>query len=415
MMSVRLINLNILFLLFVILIISSLKSSELSIVFFNNLRLILIVITFFLIIISFFKTSVNKKLLRQILLLLFIIVYGISLNFINIKNHDLFINIDSIILILYSFILTFFLLKIVTYYYNDLDNYNHFIFIFFLISTFIFFLLDGYNFKELKYNFDLTSGYQITYNSEKKYGIETPYSINLTRVFFLAVFTAFYLYKEINSYIKPAKNILYLLTSLFFLFFAISGGGKGEVIFGLLILFFMFVSFVKENFIASAVFLSLAVLIINIFFENIVFFERLKLFLSGNYNYGYRLELITLSFNLLYNEPKCLLFGCGFLFFQDYYGFNAGAYPHNLILEFIITYGLLISIYIFTLIFIGLKNIFFLKKKISLIDIFMIYFFLISFKSGSLFTLTTFPMIFYFISGHDFNFNSKFKIQNLKF
>ena len=29
-------------------------------------------------------------------------------------------------ILLICFILTFFLLKIVTYYYNDLDNYNHF-------------------------------------------------------------------------------------------------------------------------------------------------------------------------------------------------------------------------------------------------------------------------------------------------
>lgn len=148
------------------------------------------------------------------------------------------------------------------------------------------------------------------------------------------------------------------------------------------------------------------ILIGNINFEDLLVFRRFEKFLFDGY-LGLRDELIYLSLNLLYNEPKCLVLGCGFNFFQDYYGFNYGMYPHNVIIEFVITYGLFISIIIFSLVFIGLKNIIFSKTKILLIDIFVIYFFLIMLKSGSLISPTNFPIIFYLVVKSNIKFNFK--------
>jgi hypothetical protein len=390
MMSVRLINLSITLLLFFIFIITSFKSSDITIKFFDSLRLVLAFITSFLIIISLFKTSNNKKLLFEISLLLFLIVYGILLNFINIKNVHLLVDIPAVIQLYFAFIFSFFLLKIVKYF-KDLDNYNHIIFYSFLIMTFIFFFLDGFNFKELKFNFEG----------------QTYYSLGLTSTFFLAFFTSFYLFNETNYRINPAKTIFYLLISLFFLFFGLSAGGRGEVIFGSLV-FFMFAGY-RKSFLKFVVFFLLAVLLIIINFDHLIFFERLPLFLNDDY--GSRPELIVLSLNLLYNEPKCLLFGCGFNFFQDYYGLEPTLYPHNIILEFVVTYGLLISIFIFTFVFICFKKYLFQKLKICLIDIFIIYLFLNSLKSGALISLMAFPIIFYFISRSNLNFDRKFKFK----
>ena len=391
MISVRAINLSIVLLLFFIFIITSFKSSDLSIKFFDSLRLVLAFITSFLIIIYLFKTSVNKKLMFEISLLLFLIVYGILLNFINIKNVHLLVDIPAVIQLFFAFILSFFLLKIVTYL-KDLDNYNHIIFYSFLIITFVFFFLDGYNFKELKFNFEG----------------QTYYSLGLSSTFFLAFFTSFYLFKETNYRINPAKVIFYLLISLFFLFFGLLSGGRGEAIFSFLIVFFMFAGY-RKNFLKFVVFFLLTVPLIIINFDHLIFFERLSLFLNDDY--GSRPELIVLSLNLLYNEPKCLLFGCGFNFYQDYYGFEPTLYPHNIILEFVITYGLLISIFIFTFMFICFKKYLFQKLKICLIDIFIIYLFLNSLKSGALISLMAFPTIFYFISRSNLNFDRKFKFK----
>ena len=403
-MSVRLINLNITFLLFTIVIISIFKSSQLTINFFDNLRLVLLIIVFILTIISLFKININNQLLVQILLLCFLIIYGIFLNFVNVTNYDLQIGKKDIIFLLFSFLLTYFLLKINNY--KELNNYNHIIFYLFLVLTLIFLTLDGYNFDNFTFDFE-TEIYQNK--------IITPqYSQQLTKIFFLASFTSLYLYKEVTIKKNPIMFFWYFAAFIFFLFFAFQGGARGEALFGLLILLCMLLDNIKKNFkkvliffflINVLIFFFLIILTDNIIFEDLLVFRRIKVLFDGHF--GLRDELIKLSLNLLYNEPKCLILGCGFSFFQDYYGFNYGMYPHNVILEFVITYGLLISIVIFSLLFIGLKNIIFSKSKILLIDIFVIYFFLIMLKSGTLISLTNFPTIFYLIVKSKIKFNFK--------
>jgi hypothetical protein len=394
-MSVRLINLNITFLLFTIVIISVFKSSQLTINFFDNLRLVLPIIVFILTIISLFKININNQLLVQILLLCFLIIYGIFLNFVNVTNYDLQIGKKDIIFLLFSFLLTYFLLKINNY--KELNNYNHIIFYLFLVLTLIFLTLDGYNFDNFTFDFE-TEIYQNKI-------ITHQYSQGLTAIFFLALFTSLYLYKEVNIKKNPIMFFWYFAAFIFFLFFAFQGGARGETLFGLLILLCMLLGNIKKNFNKVLIFFFPIILTDNIIFEDLLVFRRFKVLFDGDF--GLRDELIKLSLNLLYNEPKCLILGCGFSFFQDYYGFNYGMYPHNVILEFIITYGLLISIVIFSLLFIGLKNIIFSKSKILLIDIFVIYFFLIMLKSGTLISLTNFPTIFYLIVKSKIKFNFK--------
>jgi hypothetical protein len=393
-MSVRLINLNITFLLFTIVIISIFKSSQLTINFFDNLKLVLLIIVFILTIISLFKININNQLLVQILLLCFLIIYGIFLNFVNVTNYDLQIDKEDIILLLFSFLLTYFLLKINNY--KELNNYNHIIFYLFLVLTLIFLTLDGYNFDNYTYGFET-----VIYQNK----IVTPeYSQGLAIIFFLASFISLYLYKEVNIKKNPIMFFWYFAAFIFFLFFAFQAGARGETFFGLLILLCMLLGNIKKNF-RVIIFFFLIILIGNINFEDLLVFRRFKAFFDGNF--GYRDVLMNLSLNLLYNEPKCLILGCGFNFFQDYNGFDYGMYPHNVILEFIITYGLLISIVIFSLVFIGLKNIIFSKSKILLIDIFVIYFFLIALKSGTLISPISFPIIFYLIVKSKIKFNFK--------
>jgi hypothetical protein len=397
MIQVRALDLSIIFLFFTIIIISLFKSSYSTVFFFDTLSLILSVIVLLLIIISLFKINFNKKLFFQLLLLFFLVIYGILLNFLNVTYYDLQVNKEQIFFILFSFSLTYFLLKINNY--KELNNYNHIIFYLFLILSLIFFTLKGYDFNNHRFNFEIE-----TINNKEISIIE--YSAGLTKIFFLASITSLYLLQEINIKKNFIIFFFYLAALIFFLFFGFQASSRGEIFFGLIILLCMLFCNIKKNFITLLILLLfLIILSSNINYEDLIVFKRFEILFYNDL--GLRDVLINLSLNLLYNEPKCLILGCGFSFFQDYYGFNYGMYPHNVILEFIITYGLLMSIVIFSLVFIGLKNIIFSKSKILLIDIFVIYFFLISLKSGSLISITTFPVLFYLIVKSKIKFNFK--------
>ena len=126
MISIRALDLKIVFLFFTIIIISTFKSSYSTVLFFDTLRLFLIAPVLLLIIISLFKINISNQLFYQISLLIFLVVYGILLNFLNVTDYNLHINKEQIIFILFSFIFTYFLLKIIND--KELNNYNHIIF-----------------------------------------------------------------------------------------------------------------------------------------------------------------------------------------------------------------------------------------------------------------------------------------------
>jgi hypothetical protein len=195
------------------------------------------------------------------------------------------------------------------------------------------------------------------------------------------------------------------------MFFVFCGGAIGEIFFCIVIIIFMLFRSLKKQFLLSNLIIFISILILlSIDLTDIYVFRRFNVFLE-TVNIR-RIELAILSLNILKNEPHCLIIGCGFNFFQDYYNFNIGAYPHNIILEILITYGLIITIIIFILLFVGLKKIFFSNSELVLIDIIVLYLFLLYFKSGSLISLDVFATVFYLISHSDFtkSFN---KLSNL--
>jgi hypothetical protein len=50
----------------------------------------------------------------------------------------------------------------------------------------------------------------------------------------------------------------------------------------------------------------------------------------GDGNFGLRDVLLLQSIELLSEEIKCLAMGCGLNYFQIYYGYGYGMYPHNI-------------------------------------------------------------------------------------
>lgn len=53
-----------------------------------------------------------------------------------------------------------------------------------------------------------------------------------------------------------------------------------------------------------------------------------------------RLGLFSASIETLYDKPECLLTGCGITFFQYHNGYGLGYFPHNILLEMLLSFGL---------------------------------------------------------------------------
>ncbi|WP_286908296.1 hypothetical protein [Roseovarius sp.] len=101
-------------------------------------------------------------------------------------------------------------------------------------------------------------------------------------------------------------------------------------------------------FIASVVSLFLYL----IYWVDLSFISKFTLFarlqqVAGGY-YGLRDQLLAESMGLLGDKSICLALGCGFSYFQHYYGYAYGLYPHNQLVELVIVFGLP-----FSLVFIG--------------------------------------------------------------
>src|SRR5690606_22950653 len=100
----------------------------------------------------------------------------------------------------------------------------------------------------------------------------------------------------------------------------------------------------------------------------------------------YRDVLLGQAFYLLANEPQCLLIGCGIGYFQDYWNYPLGMYPHNLFLESIISFGAVLTLLALSLAFLGFREIYKREGKGSSFIAISVYFLLIGLKSGGLFS-----------------------------
>jgi len=102
-------------------------------------------------------------------------------------------------------------------------------------------------------------------------------------------------------------------------------------------------------------------------------------------SWGERDLLWSNAWSLLGQNPSCILFGCGLNFFQEYYHFEFGIYPHNWIIEFIISFGVLLLIAVAVLVGVYIARNY---KNFNVNERFLVFlsvfFFMISLKSLSL-------------------------------
>jgi hypothetical protein len=108
-----------------------------------------------------------------------------------------------------------------------------------------------------------------------------------------------------------------------------------------------------------------------------------------------RFHILTDAMNLFTQSPQCMLTGCGFNYYQAANGFAFGRYPHNSVLEMIVTFGLPISAGLLLFVGIGLFSvikIIITRPESSFFSSAYLYLFFISLKSDSL-TILGLPLI----------------------
>ena len=216
---------------------------------------------------------------------------------------------------------------------------------------------------------------------------------------FFALGSIFFFFLSCTT-LSKITNFFFLVTALIFLYFSMAGGGRGDFIMGIFAIILILFKFLSVRWLILTMFFlsGLVMWILSselIDFSNFLMVRRLAgVFVDQNF--GGRDVLINQSFELLSNRLDCLLIGCGYNYFQIYYDYNFGMYPHNTFVELIITFGIFISLPLILIVLLGCIRGYFSKLGNTFIFYVLFYFLGISLKSGNLLTITTIPSILFF-------------------
>ena len=149
------------------------------------------------------------------------------------------------------------------------------------------------------------------------------------------------------------QNLLFSLLILVFFMLSLAGGSRGEVI----VCLFTIVAILSrslKSFLLGSVCLGFVVIAMNLLIGDFERFEMFPtvwrlLYLIETSNLGSRDELLMQSLSLLVENPRCAIVGCGINYFQEYYSYDFGKYPHNWAAEFVVSFGLILFIAVIAL------------------------------------------------------------------
>jgi hypothetical protein len=255
---------------------------------------------------------------------------------------------------------------------------------FFIFTILIVFFSKGFSFSPLKINFDLL---------HKDYIVD--YSQSTTAFFGLGAIFFTFLACALNNKIR----IFIFIVALLYLFISFLGGARGEFIVALLIINLILFKFLSIGQIILYLFFLSGLVVGNLFYEifdfgDFIIMQRFAATLFEN-NFGYRDILFRQSLELMSDRWDCILIGCGFNFFQTYYSYDLGMYPHNSFLELIITFGL-ISVPLILLAVLGCVLGYLTKFGNTFMFYVLLFFFGTTLKSGTILTSTTISLFLYF-------------------
>ncbi|MDV4144357.1 hypothetical protein [Shimia sp. FJ5] len=187
---------------------------------------------------------------------------------------------------------------------------------------------------------------------------------------------------------------------LFFVFVLISllGGGRGEILF--LLVASLHITF--HSGLRGIVLGLVAILLIATFFTfaDLGFLDDLEIYkrflvIFLNSDYGLRDVLFSQAIDLLLNDNRCFFFGCGFGAFQSHYQYPPELYPHNILLEALLTWGVPITALVIILFFVGLVR----GRSAGALNYFGFYSVLVGMKSGDILgSWLAFSFIFFYAS-----------------
>lgn len=212
-------------------------------------------------------------------------------------------------------------------------------------------------------------------------GMDVAYSQGISRFFGFGAIASVYIS---NQSAKNIKKIFWLLMTGLLVMLAIAGGARGDVLATVgvigVYLFGVYKRYWYILLLATALVVLLGVQIWDDLAEKFIFFGRLSSIDGGDYGLRDILALDVLG--LLADKPKCLAIGCGWGYFQSHYGYDFGWYPHNILLESIVVFGLPITMVLVFAILSGLRIHLKNAGKVDLIVLFYCASVLIGLKSG---------------------------------
>ncbi|HFE38953.1 MAG TPA: hypothetical protein ENK06_11140 [Gammaproteobacteria bacterium] len=223
---------------------------------------------------------------------------------------------------------------------------------------------------------------------------DIQYSQGTTKFYGLAAIAAMFLLLNARSRWSRA---FYIVTMVGFLLLSLIGGARGESVAAIIVVLF---GLLYKNKGTLLIVIGIAVVGLSLlgasnFFELTIVQRFLLIFESA----GRRETLLIDAFNLLFEKPECMVFGCGLNFFQKFYGLPVGVYPHNVLVELAISLGLPMTLF---LVFSSLVGFWHLIRNVGMrndaLPFFFLYYFLIGLKSGSVIGSSFFVASLFFLS-----------------
>lgn len=204
------------------------------------------------------------------------------------------------------------------------------------------------------------------------------YSQGISKFYGFAAIVAIWVAQKVNHI--GGKNTVYIL-SFVFISLSFLGGGRGDFL--ALIIVIVLMGFLSS--LRGALFSLVIVFIVFFFFfeyvpklsDNIIAAQRFVVILTGS-TFGLRDILFNESLHIISNESNCFLFGCGFTYFQEYYGYSYGMYPHNILLEAAIVWGVPLVLFVISLFALGFAK----SGRGKFLSWIGIFFVLLGMKSG---------------------------------
>lgn len=136
-------------------------------------------------------------------------------------------------------------------------------------------------------------------------------------------------------------SILGFFLTFLFLILSMLGGGRGESLAALVVVVLLFTRKIWLTAVLMCLlggFYSFGLDLIGGLESDFLFVKRFIVLFEGNLSS--RDFLLRQGYDLLRENSQCLLIGCGFGYFQQYYQYGFEYYPHNVFVESVISFGL---------------------------------------------------------------------------